>query len=519
VSKPPKKKQAPPAPAAGLIANPTNDITIPHFSKVLRPIDETLLHRGGGKGIALYREVLKDGRAWTSLQKRKRKLVMRDFEIKPASDARIDKKAAQLCEEQLRRLDVNSLVLGLTDATLMGFSVGEAVWERDGGAIVAKKVPCHDQRRFVFGADAEPRLLTWSNMAWGEELPPRKFIVHRFERLSSDPYGWGLGRILFWHVLFKREGVAFWMKALERFATPLPVAKYPIGSLPDQQQNLLDAIAGALVEGALVVPAGTDVSFATAAVSGTLTHESWCRYWDEQTAETVVGQTLSTNIGSVGSKAAADSHKATEDELIDGDGELLGKTLQETLLDWIVGYNLPDAQPPLISWPRPANVAAEEESKSARADRRTRDLANIAALKRMGWAPKDEQAAIEEIMEADMVAVPPTQEPDILVQPAPTNIDGASFADRHETERQLEAQADALETKAQPMIEEWFAQIAATIAELLAAGGSIEDLPEALERLYPDLDEKALAKAICAALGGVRRQARRDVKALTKSAP
>jgi len=509
------KAKAPPAPPQGLIASAAVDITIPRYTKVLQPIDETLLHNGGGKGIALYREVLKDGRAYSVLQKRKRGLVMRDFVVEPASEARIDKKAAQICERQLKALDLNATVLGLLDATLMGFAVGEVVWARDGGEIVAQKIPTHDQRRFKFGPEGEPRLLTWENMAWGEELPPRKFGVHRFERLSSDPYGWGLGRILFWHVLFKREGVAFWLKALERFATPLPVAKYPIGSLPNQQQQLLDAIIGALVEGALVVPAGTEVDFATAAVSGTLTHEAWCRYWDEQTAETVLGETLSTNIGSSGSKAAAETHKSVSDELIDGDAELLGKTLQESLLSWITLYNVPDAQPPVLKWPRPVEIAAEEEAKSKRADRRTRDLANLAQMKTMGWAPADEKEMVEEIMETDVVPIPiaapdPNAQPGEpgKVAPPPTGT-VSSFAESDEQD--VAGDAERLDGRTAPMIGGWFDQVQATIGELLAQGKDIADLPDALAALFPTLDEKKLGRALGAAFTLTRKQARADV--------
>lgn len=511
-----KAAKPPAAPLAGLIATAKNDITIPNYTTVLRPQDETLLR--GSKGVALYREVLRDGRAYATLQKRKRKLVMREMEVKPASEARVDKKAAAICEQQLRALAVNSMALGFLDATLMGFSVGETVWERDGFEIVARRVPIHDQRRFVFDAEGQPRLLTWDALAEGVPLPERKFIVHRFESAHSDPYGWGLGRILFWHVLFKREGIAFWMKALERFATPLPVAKYPIGSLPNQQQTLLDAIAGALVDGALVVPAGTEVDFATAAVSGTLTHEAWCRYWDEQTAETVLGSTLSTNVGSVGSKAAASTHKDVEDEMIDGDGELLGKTLQETLLAWITLYNVPDAQPPLITWRRPREIAQEEEAKSARADRQTRDLANLSTLKTLGWAPEDEQAVVEEIMEMDVTAVAPPEPAapgdETQVAPPPTGVESA-FAEGAD-EQDVAGDAERLADETAPMIGGWVDAVQAKIGELLAEGKDLADLPDALAKLFPTLDDKKLGKALGAALTVARKQARDDVKAMIR---
>ena len=154
-----------PLPTPGLIANPTNDITIPLYSRVLRPQDETLLHRGGGKGIALYREVLKDGRAYSVLQKRKRKLISREWTIEPASEARIDKKAAKLVETQLRGLNMQRISLELLDAVLMGFAVGEVVWDKTSDGIVATDIVKHDQRRFVFDADRNPKLLTWDNLA------------------------------------------------------------------------------------------------------------------------------------------------------------------------------------------------------------------------------------------------------------------------------------------------------------------------------------------------------------------
>lgn len=504
----PKK---PPAPATGLIANPKNDITIPQYSTVLRPIDETLLHRGGGKGIELYREVLKDGRTYTVLQKRKRKFVARDWTLTPASTTRLDKKAAAVCEAQLLALNLDRAALGLLDATLMGFTVGEIVWERDGAEIVASRIASHDQRRFLFDGERNLRLLTWEALAEGVPTPERKFIVHRFEDLSSDPFGWGLGRILFWHVLFKREGVAFWMRALERFATPLPVAKYPIGTLPEAQSRLELALSGAIASGALVVPAGTDIEFAQAAVSGTLTHEDWCRYWDEQTAETVLGQTLSTNIGKVGSHAAADTHQKTEDELIDGDSDLLGATLRDTLLTWITEYNCPGARPPILSWPRAPNIRDEEEVKRAKAERRAKDLANLKTARGMGWAPVDEQEHVAEIMGVEVVAVaPPPPPPGLAGNPpgAPPAAAPPAFAEPIGDQAD---DADALEQYGEAAISGWIAAVRDAIDALIAEGGSLADLPRRLLALYPTLDAGQLSGLIAAALTNAELRGRADV--------
>ncbi|MFD2678036.1 phage portal protein family protein [Camelimonas lactis] len=471
-----------PAASRALFAHARNDINIPHYSGALRPTDDVLIQRG--KGIELYREVLRDGRAFTTLQKRKRALIAREWTVKAASEEAVDMRAAELVDRIFTRLPFDQITLNMLDATLMGFSVQDTVWDRDGFEIVPTKIQKIDQTRVVFDIDWKPRLLTRQHMLDGEPWPERKAIVHRFDQDdASDPYGFGLGRILFWHTLFKREGVAFWLKALERFAMPLPVAKYPVGTLPADQNRLLDALAGAIAGGAMAVPAGTEVMFAQAALSGTLTHESWCRYWDEQTAETVLGETLTTNVGGNGSRAAAEVHRDTKDELIDGDADLVSATLQDSVVRWICEYNIPDAHPPSIQRLRPSNVKAEEEAKTARAQRRAADINTLFKMQSNGFAPENMAEALTEIMERPIVVCTPVPPP----SGSKPNAGSPSFAGPDQ--RPL---LDQLIDASAPMRAAWIERIREAMDDLIARGGSLADLPDALLEIYPDLDTAEL---------------------------
>ena len=138
----------------------------------------------------------------------------------PGGEDQIDLDAAEFVEAQFKALPFDRICEDLLDATLKGISVSEIVWARDDNRIVPQRIVSHDQRRFVFDLEWKPRLLTLTNMMDGEELPPRKFISHRHGVKGNNPYGLGLGTRLFWPVLFKREGVAFWMKFLDKFAGP-----------------------------------------------------------------------------------------------------------------------------------------------------------------------------------------------------------------------------------------------------------------------------------------------------------
>jgi len=268
-----------PADAKAPIAHARNDITIPFFSGNLQPVDDTLIQRGGGKGLKLYDEIERDPHAFAMLQKRKKHLIARAWEVEPASEKPLDVAAADFVREVFEALPFDRLCEDLAGgATLKGFAVSEVIWRRDGNRIVPDDIVSHDQRRFAFDEEWRPRLLTWSDMREGLELPDRKFIVHRHGVVGNNPYGLGLGTRLFWAVLFKREGVAFWLHFLDKFAGPTVVGTTPYGLLSDEQRNLLNILATIRTSSAVTVPVGTDVKFLEAARSGAVSYQDWLTY-------------------------------------------------------------------------------------------------------------------------------------------------------------------------------------------------------------------------------------------------
>ena len=364
-----------PAEGRNLIATARNDITIPFFSTVMQPVDDTLIQRGGGKGLKIYDEIERDTHAYAVIQKRKFALVGRDWEVEPASDKPLDKRAAAFVEAQLMRINFDQLCLDLLDATLKGFAVAEIVWKRDGAQIVPERIVAHDQRRFAFDEDWRPRLLTMTSPLEGEPLPERKFIVHRFGVKGNNPYGLGLGSKLFWPCLFKREGVAFWMTYLEKYASPTPVGKYPHGTLPADQDRLLNNLIAMVQAGALVAPIGTDVSFLEASRAGHAGYAEWCSYWDTQMALCVFGSTLATYVEGQGSRAASETHKEAEEQIIDADADLLTDTIGGSFIKWLVEYNFPGAGVPAVRRLRPKNALQHEELRKKRNDNAKAELA------------------------------------------------------------------------------------------------------------------------------------------------
>lgn len=382
-----------PADARALIANARNDITIPFFTGVLAHVDDTLIQRGDGKGLKIYDEIERDTHAFAMLQKRKKTLLARPWEVKPASDAQIDQDAADLVREVLGALPFDRICEDLLDATLKGYAISEIVWQRDGARILPARIIAHDQRRFVFDLDWKPRLLTWADMQKGEPLPERKFLVHRFGVKGNNPYGLGLGSRLFWAVLFKREGIAFWLHFLEKFAGPTIVGKVPYGTLPAEQNRLLNTLMDIRTSSAVTVPIGTDVDFLEAARGGSVSYQDFLGYWDKQISICVTGETLTTDIGQAGSRAASETHAEILDQLVDADGDLLSTALKDQLIRWIVDYNMPGAGLPEVWRLRTANEKAEAETRKAKADAASTETAALEKALRFAARIEDDSAA------------------------------------------------------------------------------------------------------------------------------
>ncbi len=376
-SMPPAADNAPTKPEMGEVAGIKRDITFPAFMGLLANRDDTLLTRGSGKGLKLYDEIERDCHAFAVLQKRKLAVIARQWEVQPATDAPLDKKAADICRRQLTNMNIDQVSVDLLDALLKGYAVGEIMWGVDGSEIVAQRVIARDQRRFVFGDRYELRMLTFEDLMKGIEMPPRKFLVHSFGAKDASPYGRGLGTRLFWPVFFKRQDITFWLTFADKFGSPTAIGKYPVGATKTEKDTLLAALAAIAQDTGITVPDGMVIEYLEAQRSGsTDAYEKLAKYMDDQISEAVLGETMSTSAKSSGiGSSQANVHNEVRLELVKADADLLSGALNTTLLPWITEFNVPGAKPPKF-WRK----VEEEKDLVAQA---TRD----AAIFKMGYKP------------------------------------------------------------------------------------------------------------------------------------
>lgn len=488
-----------------LVATVANDVTIQNYGNVMKPQDATLMKKGGGKGLRLYEEVERDGRVKSLLEKRKAKVKSREWVVMPDDDDNSQaQEAAKLVELALRKLPLSRINGNLLDATNMGVAFCEVVWHIRDNLILPQTIKKRRAARFVFDTDWKPRLLTPDNPSEGIELPARKIIVHRHDDDGSDPYGTGLGRVLFWNVLFKREGVQFWGRFLEKFASPTPFGRYPIGTPPAEIDRTVDLLRNLTQSGVLVMPLGSEIDFLESANAETMSFENWNRYWDEDSAITILGETLSTSLDGSGSRAAAETHVEVSDGIADDDADILSETYNETIVRWLIDLNMPGAPYPTIWFPRTKNEAAIEALKTKRAERRKAEMELLEQARKNGYIPADGmKASYSEIFETEMISLPARHD----------NQEIKNFAAplEHDEIHDISELIDDLDDTMQPVFSGWIETIKKEMKKSIDQGESLADFAEQILALYPELTLTPFADTLSSALAAAEAKGQSDV--------
>lgn len=323
------------------------------FMGLLRTNDPLLLERGlqGSEAHELYRDLRRDGKVLSGLQKRKLAVVSRDWIVEPVSASEQGTRDAAVLDDILGSFAFDRICSGLLDALLVGWQPAEIVWtlkdlkvgESTRQMVVPERVVKRSHRRFVYtqeeGKPFELRMLTRSDMQRGVPVPDRKFIVHRVDAEDDNPYGTGLGLQLYWPVTFKRRGVLAWSKFLDRFGLPIPWGKYPASATPRDKGTLFDALRALTADGMIMTPEGTMIELLESKLSGSATpHQSHVEFMDDWIMEVILGQSPRGKSGGALAAAAAEREDVRL-ELSQADSDLLSETLNSTLIKWICELN------------------------------------------------------------------------------------------------------------------------------------------------------------------------------------
>lgn len=263
---------------------------------------------------------------------------------------------------------LDTILRAVASAVLHGYSVIEITYRLEAGRTVIDRV---DERNIEWFR-IHPTL-GWryfpndgSSGIDGIELDPRKFFITIRHPTTRNPYGESLLSRLWFPITWRREGWQMWLKFLETFGQPIV-----IGRVFDYN-GFVAAMQKQGVRSVIGWQGRADDSVTTINASNPGEFERLEMAVTKRVQKLILGQTLTSDVGSTGSYAAAKVHNEVRHDKTLADSRLAVHTIQRVV----------DVLADLNGLPRHTFVMADDVGLEA--ERATRDAALVPVLQASG---------------------------------------------------------------------------------------------------------------------------------------
>ena len=439
----------------------------------------------------IYNAISYDAHVQGELRSIRGQLLQREYRLLPGGDLAIDIQAFELCEKIFNSkpapgMQWNDVHWNMIGAIFRGYNAHEVIWRKEGNHLIPDQVLDRPQRRMVWNADNEMRLLTRSKPQEGEELDPYKWLVTRHMPSQVNPYGVAIFSAIFWPWTFKTNGFRWFARFIEKYGIPKAVGKYSVGTPESDIDALRDALANIIEDGVVAIPDSGAVSLLELKPMGHLPHRELLNFCNKEISKALTSQTLGTEVQDAGgNRALGEVHQEREGRGADADADMVRTTLQE-LCDFITWLNYPGACPPKWLWHEAEEITKDQVET-------VRQAAGVAPLKksevyeRIGFTPPEEKDEV--IFLGGQQAAPG---------------EGNEFAcpscgTTHQFAGSPEEDIERLISQADELSEEAISAVIDQVYEFSGKYESLEEFEKNLRKLYKDLDSSAYERIIAQA--------------------
>lgn len=472
------------------------DITRGYVGPLLVNTDSVLRARGQGN-LALYESVYSDPQVKSVWAQRQLAVTQCDWRVEPASDEPVDVRAADSLRDELNRIGWDRVTTQMMFGVFYGYAVSELIYGRADGRVCIDRVKVRNRRRFRFDPEGGLRLLTPSDMLEGVPADSPYFWHFATGADNDDePYGLGLAHWLYWPVFFKRQGVRFWLRFLDKFGQPSRLGKYDSKTAtPADKSRLLAAAAAMGTDSAVIIPEGMTLELIEAARSGAADYQQLHDTMDATMARVVLGQTASSQ-GTPGRLGNDELQGDVRKDLIKADADLICESWNLGPARWLTAWNHPDAQPPRVfrdvEEPEDLKVRAERDEVIARTTGFRPTLSYVNQTYGGEWESRPQ--AVTPNLEPDPAAAAGG---DAVKFAAPTQRADPTLAPLIATQAALDSAVEALpggalDQAVEPMLR--------PVVDAIQRGASAEHAAELLLQAVPDMDDTELAERLARAM-------------------
>ena len=437
--------------------------------------------------LALYRDVLRDERAYAALSQRLDAAIAVPWEVQPGGSMDRDRMAAASLLEQIQAIPFDAVCRQMLHAIWYGYAVAEAIWAPDGARVRLANLCVRAPDRFRWSVSGE-LMLRSRGFPTGRAVPPQKFIALTRPGEHGDvPHAPGLARWCYWPVWLKRNGLKFWAVALDKFGTPTAMGHHRQNPEPGEVDKLKAVLRNIASGSGIALPEGQLITLLQSAARAGGDFNTFVGYFDHALTTLILGQSSTTDQGPW--RGTAEVQKDVRDEGVASDCALLDHALSD-IARWLTAWNYPGAETPRI-----VHDAAPAEDLDMRAAREE------IVGRTSGLRPT--KAHVEAIYggEWEMAPASPMHGPDTGVaggaQPRRTDRDGPMLAagdDEDPIGRSVSAllAGDGWAPLMEPMVQ----PIQDAIAAASERGDTLEEFSTRVPDLMREMDETAAAEAL-----------------------
>jgi phage gp29-like protein len=283
------------------------------FARWLKSIDEGDL----AAAVEISEEMeAKDAHLQGVMNRRRGAVTALPWDVLPDPDAE-NQEAAQIAADfvrnQIKALKTTSTssswagtLKHLTTAIGPGLAVTELVWAY-GRLVKAIDVP-GDRLIANNLTNRGVYVLTDEDQMQGVEATGPKWVVHTPHMRSGFPLRVTPIRATMWLFVMKHAARADWAAFSETFGMPVRIGKHPAGMADDQKTVLANMLRDMGSDLYAIFPEGVDVEFKEVA-RGNQPYEGMIDWIERKQAILFLGQTLSTEPGTIGSLALGRVHE------------------------------------------------------------------------------------------------------------------------------------------------------------------------------------------------------------------
>lgn len=284
-----------------------------------------------------------------------------------AQDGKEADAKARLVHERLmadlERANLRTIISSILDAPFYGMTPLELCWELEGGWWHLRDIVARPYHWFAFDQQNRPLF----RGAYGQScadpvlLSELKFVIAVHQPSYDNPYGLRLLSRCLWPVAFKRGGLQFYAKFVERHGMPWIVGNAPPQAKAMEKREIAVDLSRMVQDCVAVMPAGSDVKFLTAGTTQAQLHEDFLARQDRAISKVLMGQTLTIETDGKNSLAATEAHKGVADDIAEADKAMVADAFNE--ICWVYArQNVgPDVLAPLFSYEEPQDLLSKAD--------------------------------------------------------------------------------------------------------------------------------------------------------------